>query len=249
MHQDEGEDIDESDENNFESYSEDELGYQDEDDAGFGDEQSGFDHDHQFADDDISSSLNSAGGPGSNQERDAMHGYGPELSFNENSQVLNRLNVQLENREFPIASHFNSLDLRELGNQLASCGSRRGHRHDDSSRSRSRSAHSSNSQSQSLQMSQQGARTRPLGVIHHDFSDRGNILSGLTGTNTQYKRREHEDNFWNNATQELATVSKEVSSIKILSKRIVVFNQLLSRIIEQLQSLHKSMRIDENLFL
>jgi len=152
MHQDEGEDIDESDENNFESYSEDELGYQDEDDAGFGDEQSGFDHDHQFSDDDISSSLNSAGGPGFNQERDAMHGYGPELhdSFNENSQVLNRLNVQLENREFPIASHFSSLDLRELGNQLASCGRRRGHRHDDSSRSRSRSAHSSNSQSQSL---------------------------------------------------------------------------------------------------
>jgi hypothetical protein len=75
------------------------------------------------------------------------------------------------------------------------------------------------------------------------------MLSGLTGINTQYKRREQEDNFWNNATQELATVSKEVSSIKIFSKRILVFNQLLSRIIEQLQSLHKSMRIDENLFL
>ena len=75
------------------------------------------------------------------------------------------------------------------------------------------------------------------------------MLSGLTGTNTQYKRREQEDNFWNGAAQELATVSKEVSSIKILSKRILVFNQLLSRIIEQLQSLHKSMRIDENLFL
>jgi hypothetical protein len=156
MQQEEGEDIDESDEHNFESYSEDELGYQDEDDAGFGDERSGFDHDHQFSDDDISSSLNSVGGPGLHQEREAMQGYGPELSFNENSQVLNRLNVQLENREFPIASHFNSLDLRELGNQLASYqhGGRRGRRHDDSSRSRSRSAHSSNSQSQSLQMSQ-----------------------------------------------------------------------------------------------
>lgn len=249
MQQEEGEDIDESDENNFESYSEDELGYQDDDDAGFGDEQSGFDHDHQFSDDDISSSLNSVGGLGFNQERDAIRGYGPEFSFNENSQVLNRLNVQFENRDFPIASHFNSSDLRELGNQLASYGGRRVHRRDDSSRSRSRSAHSSNSQSQSLQMSQRGARARPLGGIHDDLSGRGNMLSGLTGTNTQYKRREQEDNCWNNATQDLATLSKEVSSIKIFSKRIVVFNQLLNRIIDQLHSLRKSMRMDENLYL
>ena len=82
-------------------------------------------------------------------------------------------------------------------------------------------------------MSQQGAncqtaRIRPEN-IQHNFTDRGNILPG---NNTQYKRRDHEDNFWTKATQDLATVTKETLPIKVFSKRVQVFNKLFKSIID-----------------
>lgn len=138
-----------------------------------------------------------------------------------------------------MGGHLSSLDLREFENQLASYGVHRVHGQDERSRSdRSRSAHSSNSQSQSLHMSQQGSRTRPFGGIHNNLQDRDAMISGLTRSNTPFKRQD-EDEFWNNATQELLRLSKEASSMRILSKRILVFDQLFSRIIDQLHSLKK----------